>query len=176
MDGYLLDANHVIPILRDKHDHRAAILQRLGTVAAESPVYIATATIAELEVGCCFSAGGRLESQAEIREVIRANGVKILDFTIHTAAEYGGLKTALMRKYNRKDFGQAAKRPEAWVHPDTGQKLGIDELDLIIISHAAERNLVLVTTDPMKRINEGIRSTEIAVRSENWVAAPGPSR
>ncbi len=176
MDGYLLDTNHVIPILRDKDDHRAAILHRLGTVAAESPVYIATATIAELEVGCCLRTSGRDEGQAEIREVIRANGVKILDFTIHTAAEYGGLKAALMRTYNRKGVEKAAKWPEAWPNPDTGQKLGIDELDLIIISHAVERNLVLVTSDPMKRINEGIRSTEIAVRSENWVAAPGPSR
>ena len=176
MDGYLLDTNHVVPLLRNNDDHRAAILQRLGTVAAESPVYIATATIAELEVGCCLRTSGRVEGQAEIREVIHANGVKVLDFTIHTAAEYGGLKAALMRKYNRKDFVQAAKRPEAWVHADTGDKLGFDEMDLIIISHAVERNLVLVTSDPMKRINDGIRSTEIAVRSENWVAAPGPSR
>jgi len=54
MDGFLLDTNHVIPLLREQHDHRATILQRLGTLAAESPVYIATATIAELEVGCCL--------------------------------------------------------------------------------------------------------------------------
>ncbi len=69
---------------------------------------------------------------------------------------------------------KAAKWPEAWVHPDTGHKLGIDEMDLIIISHAIERNLVLVTSDRLNRIRDGIRLIDIAFRTEKWAGTAGP--
>jgi predicted nucleic acid-binding protein len=174
MDGYILDTNHLIPLLREKDDHRDTILKRLGAVPAESPVYIATATIAELEVGCCFRKSGRLESQSEIREAIRGNGVRVLDFTRHTAAEYGWLKAELMRKYNRRGVEKAAKWPEAWPHPDTGRTLDIDEMDLIIISHAVERNLVVVTSDKMNRILPDIRPAQVNLRFENWAGNASP--
>lgn len=163
-----MDTNHLIPLLREGHEHRPAILQRLAAVPPQSPVYIATATVAELEVGCCFQQKGRLESQAEIRKVIRANGLRILKFTSHTAAEYGVLKAALMRRYGREGLKKAAKWPEVWTSPVKGQPLGVDEMDLLVISHAIERNLVLVTSDKMKRIREALSEPYPGFRIENW--------
>jgi predicted nucleic acid-binding protein len=156
MDGYLLDTNHFIPLLREKDDRRTKILTELAAVS-ESPVCVATATIAELEVGCCLGKmHERSEAQSELREVIKANKLRVLEFTNHTAAEYGALKAALMQKYNREGLKRAAKWPERWPNPDTGGALEIDEFDLLVVSHAVERKLVLVTTDSMRRIMDGI--------------------
>ena len=168
MDGYLLDANHVIPLLRDKHKHRDAVLGQLGAVSTDAPVYIATATLAELEVGCCFQKE-RFESQADIRETIGKNKLKVLKFTDHTAAEYGALKAALMRKYNSEGVKNAAKWPEVWTSPDKGATLGVDEFDLLVVCHALERRLVLVTSDKMLRICDGLGETSERLHFANWV-------
>lgn len=133
------------------------MLRRLGVVPANAPVYVASSALAELEVGCCFRAAGRPESQAELHEVIRANGIQVIQFTNHTAAEYGTLKAALMRQYNREGVKNAAKWPELWTSPDPGATLGVDELDLFAIAHAMERRLVLATSDPLQRICDGLR-------------------
>ncbi len=172
MDGYLLDTNHVIPLLRDRHKHRESILQRIADLPAGSPICIAAATLAELEVGCCFQQQGRELAQAEIRQVIQANGLDVLPFTRHTAVEYGELKAALMRQYDREGTKNAAKWPEVWTCPTKGQPLGADEFDLIMMSHAVERNMVLVTSDPMRRIIEGLGSDILPVRFDHWAAPP----
>jgi predicted nucleic acid-binding protein len=156
MDGYLLDTNHIIPLLRGRDDVKARITTELAAVSAESPVCIATATLAELEIGCCLGKKERSEAQSEVREVIKSNKLRVLEFTNHTAAEYGALKAALMQKYNREDLKRATKWPELWPNPDTGGVLGIDEFDLLVVSHAIERKLVLVTTDSMRRIMDGV--------------------
>ena len=119
-------------------------------------------------MGCCFQTKGRLESQGVIREVIRANGLMVLEFNSHTAAEYGAMKAALMRKYGREGLKKAAKWPEVWTSPVKGQPLGVDEMDLLIISHAVERNLVLVTCDRMTRIREAVCDLYPSLRSEAW--------
>lgn len=172
MDGYLLDTNHVVPLLRQSHEHRAAILRRLGSVPSDSPVCIATATLAELELGCSRYRNGtqRTERQAELRETIRSNSLRVLDFTSHTAAEYGVLKAALMQKFNRNAQKRAAKFPEVWTSPDKGATLGVDEFDLLMVSHAIERGLVLVTTDQMLRICDGIGAAKQNLNFGNWVS------
>lgn len=173
MDEYLLDTNHVIPLLREKDPRRAAILAKLSAVPTESHVCIATATLAELEVGCSFQVKGREDAQTEIREVLRANRLDIRPFTQHTAAEYGALKAALMRQFAREEVRNAAKWPEVWTGPVKGQPLGADEFDLIMVSHAMERNMVLVTNDPMRRIIEGISSMGSLPRFDNWIGVAG---
>ncbi len=170
MEEYLLDTNHVIPLLREQDPRRGVILAKLSTIATESHVCIATATLAELEVGCCFQEKGREDAQTEIREVLRSNKLDIRPFTQHTAAEYGALKAALMRQFAREEVRNAAKWPEVWTSPVKGQPLGADEFDLIMVSHAMERNMVLVTNDPMRRIIEGISSLGSAPRFDNWIS------
>jgi len=170
MDGYLLDANHLFPLLRANDANRTAILKRMATVPSDAPVYVATATLAELELGC-FWPHERPQAQTEIRDTIRTNKLTVLDFTNHTASVYGELKAALMRKYNRKGLNRASKVPERWTSPDKGATLGVDEFDLLVVCHALERRLVLVTLDPMLRICQGIGEAANGLGFDNWVPA-----
>jgi predicted nucleic acid-binding protein len=109
MDEYLLDTNHVIPLLREQDPRRGVILAKLSTIPAES-------------------------------------------------------------QFAREEVRNAAKWPEVWTSPVKGQPLGADEFDLIMVSHAMERNMVLVTNDPMRRIIEGISSLGSAPRFDNWIS------
>lgn len=169
MDVYLLDTNHLIPFLRGKDPKRAAIVAKLSALPSEAHVCVATVTLAELEVGCASRATSRAEAQTEIRSVIAANKLDVLPFTQHTAAEYGAIKAALMRQYDRAGRNKAAKWPEGWAKPPHGDKLGADELDMIVVSHAVERNMVLVTTDGMERIIDALKAAGVNVRPENWL-------
>lgn len=78
------------------------------------------------------------------------------------------MKAALMRKYGRAGLKKAAKWPEVWTSPVKGQPLGVDELDLLMISYAIERNLVLVSTDSMPRIREVVCDLYPNLRCESW--------
>jgi predicted nucleic acid-binding protein len=170
VDTYLLDTNHVIPLLRKDESPRKLLLLKLAALPSDSPVCIATVTLAELEVGCADRETGRTEAQAELRKVVAQSGFDIRPFTKHTAAEYGAIKAALMKQYNRESRKKnRAKWPEGWIKPETGDKLGADELDLMLVSHAVERNMVLVSTDHMNRITEALRNANITVRRENWL-------
>lgn len=168
MDAYLLDTNHVITLLRENDARRAILLSKLAALPPESPVCIATVTLAELEVGCACKAAGRMEAQAELREVVAKNRFDVRPFTKHTAAEYGAIKAALMKQYDRAGRKNAAKWPEAWAKPVTGGTLGADELDVMLVSHAVERNMVLVSDDAMARIIDALAPAGIRVRRENW--------
>jgi len=175
MEGYLIDANHIIPLLRGHDPQRTAILEQMKKVRTDSPVYIATATLAELEVGCCLGPLDRSEAQADIRQTIQDNDLIVLEFTKHTAAEYGSLKAALMRKYNREGIKNAAKWPERWPLPDTGAILGVDEFDLLVVSHAIERRLVIVTTETMSRIVDGLDDESKDLQFKDWITTPTAS-
>lgn len=168
MDAYLLDTNHIIALLREKDARREALLVKLAALPAKSPVCIATVTLAELEVGFACKPAGRDGAQAELREVLAENKLDVRPFTKHTAAEYGAIKAVLMNQYDRAGRKTAAKWPEAWTKPTTGEKLGADELDVILVSHAVERNMVLVSDDAMSRILDAVQPAGIEVRRENW--------
>ncbi len=157
INGYLLDTTHMVPLLGQQDACGMAILEKMRAVATQSPFYVAAAALAELEVGCCFQGERQSEAQDEIRRSIEINGLFILEFTKHTAAQYGALKTTLSRFYDRK-VGKKnwLKWPEKWPGPIHGHPLGVDEFDLIMVSHAVERDLKFLTHDRMNRIREGL--------------------
>jgi len=167
VDGYLLDTNVLVELLGPKSPHRKVIINKLKNIEPDSPLYIATPALAELEVGCHRTEKEYDEAQSEIRSTITNHGIIILEFTKHTAAEYGKIKAKLISKYNRKGKGKA-KRPEEWPLPDTAATLGIDEFDLLMISHALERELVLVTGDSMDRIREGMGDLIEELHIDDW--------
>jgi len=169
VDAYLLDTNHIVPLLRATDARRDGLLAKLAAMPPQSPVCIATVTLAELEVGFACGAAGRTEAQVELREVLVRNRLDVRPFTKHTAAEYGVIKAALMNQYDREGRKNSAKWPEAWTKPTTGEKLGADELDVILVSHAVERNMVLVSDDAMSRIVDALQTAGVKVRRENWL-------
>lgn len=169
MDAYLLDTNHIITLLRASDARRVTLLAKLAALPPESPVCIATVTLAELEVGCACKATERATAQAELREVLAKNRFDVRPFTNHTAAEYGAIKAALMNHFDRTGRKNAAKWPEGWTKPATGEKLGADEIDVMLVSHAVECNMVLVSDDGMKRIFDALGPAGFCVRRENWL-------
>ena len=166
MDGYLLDTNVLVTLLR-KGSAREAMVKRLAGLA-DSHVSVSVAALAELEVGCSLGSKDRDDARREIREVVHSSGWKVRDFTEHSAAVYGDLKARLMIKYNRQDRRRGAKRPDEWALPDKAGKLGIDEFDLIMVTHALEYRLVLVTKDEMSRIRDGLGEAAADLRLEDW--------
>jgi len=170
LDTYLLDTNHVIALLRKNDTRRVTLLAKLAAMPPESPLCIAAVTLAELEVGCACKEVGRPDAQAEVRAAIANNKLDVQSFTKHTAAEYGEIKALLMKRYDRAGRKNAAKWPEAWTKPTTGEQLAADEIDLMIVSHARERNLVLVSDDAMSRIVDALAAAGVSVRRENWLS------
>ena len=156
INGYLLDTTHMVPLLQ-QNALGLAILEKMKTVDPESLFFFATAALAELEVGCCLQGERRAEARLEIHQAIETIGLRELEFTKHTAEKYGELKITLSRKYDRDSRNKNwLKWPEQWLGPIHGHPLGVDEFDLIMISHATERGLKLLTHDSMKRIREGL--------------------
>jgi predicted nucleic acid-binding protein len=176
VDGYLLDTNVIIPLLRPNHRAAKAVQHRLVNVPAPCPVFVSVAAMAELYVGPLWSGRDAEEARREIEATISANNIKVREITKHSATVYGDLKARLMQKYGRSSKPKAAKWPEIWPIPLTGASLGVDEFDLLIIAHALEHNLVLVTNDEMPRIRDGIGEAAADLRTEDWTcASPAPS-
>lgn len=174
MHGYLLDTNVLATLLHPKDPAREAIAKRLAGLA-ESPVSVSVAALAELEVGCSLGSKSQDEARRELREAIASNDFKIRALTKHSAAVYGDLKARLMIKYNRQDHPRGAKRPDEWPLPDKAGKLGIDEFDLLMVTHALEYRLVLVTKDEMARIRDGLGEAAADLRLEDWSTSPARS-
>lgn len=172
MDGYLLDTNVLVPLLRPGHSAGEAVRNRLAQVPPASPLFISVAALAELQVGPVWSGGDADQARREIEVTISDNGFKVREITRHTAAVYGDLKARLMLKYNRKKAPKPAKWPETWPMPDTGAELGVDELDLLMVAHALEHRLVLVTNDEMRRIRDGLGEAAPDLRLEDWTHEP----
>ena len=170
MDVYLLDTNCIIMMLRENDQRLPQLIARMAELPSDSHMCLATVTLAELEVGCASIKSNRIGAQEEIRGIIVKNKFDVLPFTKHTAAEYGKIKATLMHQYDRADRKNRAKWPENWTKPTSGAKLGADELDIMLVSHAVERNMVLVTTDRMNQITAALNSAEISLRKENWIA------
>jgi predicted nucleic acid-binding protein len=167
LDGYLLDTNVLATLLAPEDPAREAIAKRLASLA-DSHVSVSVAALAELEVGCSLGSKDRDDARREISEVVHGSGLKVRDFTEHSAAVYGELKAKLMIKYNRQHHRRGAKRPEEWPLPDKAGKLGIDEFDLLMVTHALEYRLVLVTKEAMARIRDGLGEAATDLRLEDW--------
>ena len=170
MDGYLLDTNVLIPLLRPNHKDYETIKRRLVQATTGSPVWVSVAALAELHVGAFLSVGDSDRARREIEETIADHHLWVREITRHTAAMYGDLKARLMLKYNRPTG--KGKWPENWPLPDKGVMLGVDEFDLLMVSHALEYGLVLVTNDEMRRIREGLGEVATDLQIEDWTQVP----
>ena len=171
MDGYLLDTNVLVTLLRGG-PAREAMVRRLASLA-ESHISVSVAALAELDVGCSLGSKNRDEARRDLHETMASNDFKIRELTKHSAAVYGDLKARLMLKYNRQDHRKGAKRPEEWPLPDKAGKLGIDEFDLLMVTHALEYRLVLVTNEEMTRIRDGLGEAAADLRLEDWSTSAG---
>ncbi|NLX14726.1 MAG: type II toxin-antitoxin system VapC family toxin [Phycisphaerales bacterium] len=171
MDGYLLDTNVLIHPLKPQPQESGTVQQWLAKLSPEMPILVSVAALAELYVGPPRLKGADdVQARREIETSISHSAFKICEITKHTAAVYGDLKARMMRQYNRpKGKG---KWPEKWPLPDKGSQLGIDEFDLLIVAHALEYRLVLVTNDDMKRIRDGLGEVAAELQIVDWTKEP----
>lgn len=148
-----------------------AVWRRRRACPDGTPIYVSPFALAEFNVGCCLTnadAADAATARQEAIDFLDTHGFQVPPATRHTATHYGQLKARLIRKYDRESLTKKsrAKWPEGWLDPATGEKLGVDELDLLIVAQAIERNLVLVSGDSMRRICEVAPELHV----EDWAA------
>jgi len=133
-----------------------AVWQRRRACPDGTPIYVSLFALAEFNVGCCLTNADAAAARQDAVDFLDTHGFQVPPATRHTAPHYGELKARLMRRFDREKLTKKsrAKWPEGWPDPATGEKLGVDEIDLLIAAQAIERNLVLVSGDSMRRIRE----------------------
>ncbi len=168
MAGYILDTN----VIRHWFDGDAgrfpAVKSAADARAANSPLYVSAITLGEIEYGHAWNPAGAGAKRDEFVAFVRRQLPQILQVSRHTAEPYGRVRAQLAKRFPPEDGWNKKIRPEQLYDPITARELGIDENDLWIVAQAVERNLVLVTSDKMKRIREAVCEVYSEFRLENW--------
>ena len=114
MDGYLLDTNVIVTLLRPNHRNGPSVRRRLAQVPSDSPVYISAAALCELQVGPILGKKNADEARREIDSTITQEGFMIRDVTKKTAVVYGDLKGDMF-----KSCGWHHEQAAAFLTPST---------------------------------------------------------
>lgn len=174
MPGYLLDTN----VIRHWFDSESGSFPEVKTSAdaraADSPLYVSAITLGEMEYGHARNPSGAGAKRDEFIRFVRRRLPQILEVSRHTAEPFGRIRAKLETRYPPKGGWpkKTKRRPEKLYDPVAARELGIDENDLWIVAQAVERNLILVTSDKMRRIREAVCDVYPSFRSEDW-AEPG---
>lgn len=168
MDGYILDTNILLYLMGERMSGHEAVWRRRRACQDGTPIYVSPFALAEFDVGCCLKSADAADARQGAVDFLDTHGFQVPPATRHTAPYYGELKARLMRRFDREKLTKRrrAKWPEGWPDPATGEKLEVDEIDLLIAAQAIERNLVLVSGDSMRRIREVAPELNV----EDWAA------
>lgn len=169
MDGYIVDTNILLFLMGERSSCHEAVWRRRRACPDGAPIYVSPFAMMELNVGCFLTNADPAAAYQGAVDFLEENGFQVPPATKHTAPHYGELKARLMRRFDREKLTNKnrAKWPEGWPDPATGEKLGADEIDLLIAAQAIERNLVLVSGDSMLRIREVAPELHV----EDWAAS-----
>ncbi len=170
MKGYLLDTNAISDWLDSTWPRHEAVSRRVDQCACAKTILLtSTVVLGEIEYGIRVSPKDKAQFLDQLRAQVNVQFVNrrfLLDVSRSTTVVYGDLRARLFEKYAPRDKRKKGLRPEELVCPVTSKTLGIQENDLWIAAQAIERNLVLVSNDPMRRI----RDVAPQLRVENWAA------
>ena len=178
-DAYLLDTNVICALADATHASHVPVRQHFQQVEPQF-VLVPTMAVAEIEFGMARAANLKPEKREELRQFIRR--FEQLPFDENSIRPYAVVRAELWRMHGKTRLkGKRVKwveyHPEQLCDQITGDKLGIDEPDLIIASVAMAQNLVLVTSDTragMTRVAEAAekvyqnRIFPVQLRTENW--------
>ena len=94
----------------------------------------------------------------------------VLEMDKHTVEPYSDLRAALFKKYSPKDKrGRLkAKWPEELCEKTTSKELGIQENDIWIAAQAVQYNLILVSGDYMRRLQEVSTDLDYPLQLSSW--------
>ena len=168
MDGYLLDTTTASVLWDQRHYDHQMIRAFLQSVA-ESPTWVSTVVLGEVEYGLKTVPKVDEARQAEVRRQM-ARFPLILDVNKHTIEPYSDLRAALFKKFSPKNRrGRLkVKWPEDLRDRTSAKELGIQENDLWIAAQAIQYNLVLITGDYMKRLQEVSARLAYPLQLASW--------
>ena len=152
MDGYLFDTNAVSPLWNVRHPEHDIIKVFFASVF-QSPVWLSTIVLAEIEYGMKVTPEMDIDSQNQVRHEM-SNHPFILDIDKHTIGPYSDLRAELFKKFSPRDRrGRlTVKWPEDLIERTSAKELGVQENDIWIAAQAIQYNLILVTGDHMQRL------------------------
>jgi tRNA(fMet)-specific endonuclease VapC len=167
MDGYLLDTNAASILWNSRHpdyDMLRGFLQE----RSKSPVWVSIIALGEIEYGLKVTPQMDEESQKVIRK--RMSEYVFLDINKHTVEPYSNLRSALFIEYSpRNKRGRLKmKWPEDLQERTSAKELGVQENDIWIAAQAVQYNLVLITGDHMKRLQEVSTSLDYPLQLASW--------
>ena len=157
MDSYLLDTN-VASWLLDAGDkkHQGA-LNFVKGVGGDDLIYLSRVTIAEIEYGYKINPNVDKARKKVIDQRIAL--FQLREINRHTTEPYSEIRAALFRQFaprNKRNLPKS-KRSESLIDRTTGKELGIQENDIWIAAIAVQYNLVLVTQDEMRNIQQVLK-------------------
>ena len=167
MDGYLLDTNAASILWNARHsDHE--ILRAFLQKKSKSPVWVSIIAIGEIEYGLKVTPQMDEGSQKEVKK--RMAEYVFLEVNKHTVEPYSNLRSALFIKYSpRTKRGRLRiKWPEDLRERTTAKELGVQENDIWIAAQAVQYNLVLVTGDYMRRLQEVSTDLDYPLQLASW--------
>jgi len=158
MKGYLLDTNAISDWLDSTRPRHDAVSERIDQCArAKAVLLTSTVVLGEIEYGIRVSPKGKAQFLDQLLAQVDAQFVNrrlLLEVSRSTTAVYGEVRGRLFERYATRDKRRKGLRPEELVCPVTSKVLGIQENDLWIAAQAIDRNLVLVSSDRMQRIQD----------------------
>ena len=168
MNGYLLDTS-AASILWDVRHREHGILRSFLQEKAQSPIWVSVVVLGEIEYGLKTATKMDVDLQREVRR--RTAEYPILDVEKHTTESFSDLRAALFEKYAPRDrrTGRFKVRwPEDLRERTTSKELGIQENDIWVAAQAIQYNLVLITDDYMRRLEEVSRILVYPLQLATW--------
>ena len=168
MDGYLFDTNAVSPLWNVRHPEHDIIKDFFASVS-QSPVWLSTIVLAEIEYGMKITPEMDIDSQNQVRYEM-SNHPFILDIDKHTICPYSDLRAELFKKFSPRDRrGRlTVKWPEDLIERTSANELGVQENDIWIAAQAIQYNLILVTGDHMLRLAEVSQKLDYPLQIARW--------
>ncbi len=168
MDGYLFDTNAVSPLWNVRHPEHDIIKDFFASVS-QSPVWLSTIVLAEIEYGMKITPEMDIDSQNQVRHEM-SNHPFILDIDKHTIGPYSDLRAELFKKFSPRDRrGRlTVKWPEDLIERTSAKELGVQENDIWIAAQAIQYNLILVTGDHMQRLVDVSENLDNPLRIARW--------
>ena len=169
--GYLLDTNILSLWFNDKDEPgHSNIIRHVAALPETDFLSTSAIVLGEIEYGHrAVSPDPGFPIQQRYRRFVADIVPIIFEVGKATCLYYGPLRAKLFEKFAPKKKRRKKARPEQLKDPTTALELGIDENDLWLAAQAVERNLVLVTHDRMKHIQE-VLSGDLTLTIEDWAA------
>ena len=132
-------------------------------------MWISIVVFGEIEYGLKTAPRMDESLQADVRKKMSAFPL-VLEVDKHTVEPYSDLRAALFEKYSPKNKrGRLkAKRPEELREKTTSKELGVQENDIWIAAQAVQYNLILVSGDYMRRLQEVSTDLDYPLQLASW--------